>query len=92
MCGKVIKPEENGMLVRTYGKSTWTDKVIAGTERSKFGPMYVHFNQKCSETCDFYGPGNHFDYSRITIDTKTKEKLKNSESTLLKKPWCQVLV
>ena len=86
MCGKVIKPEEKDMLVRTYGKSSWTDKVT-GTERSKFGPMYVHFNQKCLETCNsekFYGPGNHFDYSRITIDTKTKEKLNNSESTLLK--------
>lgn len=86
MCGKVINPEDDGLLVRTYGKTTWTDK-STGAERSKFGPMYVHFNQKCLENSDsenFYGPSKSFDYSRIKIDDKTKEKLNKTEKVLLK--------
>ena len=86
MCGRMIKPEDDGLLVRTYGRTTWTDK-STGAERSKFGPMYVHFNQKCLENSDsetFYGPSKSFDYSKITIDDKTKEKLNKSETALLK--------
>ena len=67
-------------------KSSWTDKAT-GKEKSKFGPMYVHFNQKCLERCDsenFYGPDNSFDFSRITINTKTKEKLNKTEACLLR--------
>ena len=84
MCGKMIKPEDDGLLVWTYGKISWTDK-STGAERSKFGPMYIHFNQKCLENSEnFYGPSKRFDYSRITIDDKTKEKLNKSEVALLK--------
>ena len=85
MCGKVIKPEDDGLLVRSYGTSTWTDRTT-GAERSKFGPMYIHFNEKCLETFDsenFYGPGSHFDYSRIQIDEQVKSKLNDSEKHLL---------
>ena len=49
--------------------------------------MYIHFNQKCLENSDsenFYGPSKSFDYSRITIDDKTKGKLNKSEVALLK--------
>ena len=67
MCGKVIRPNDNGMLANSYGTSTWTDRK-AGQEKSKFGPMYIHFNSQCLETIDRennYGPGKCFDYKRI---------------------------
>ena len=77
MCGKVIRPNDNGMLANSYGTSTWTDRK-AGQEKSKFGPMYIQFNSQCLETFDRennYGPGKCFDYKRIQIDSKIQEKL-----------------
>jgi len=85
LCGKVIKPDDDDMLVRSYGTSTWTDRKT-GSERSKYGPMYVHFNQKCLEmfdTANHYGPGNSFDFGRIEVDKTTKDKLNNAERALL---------
>ena len=38
MCGKVIRPNDNGMLANSYGTSTWTDRK-AGQEKSKFGTV-----------------------------------------------------
>ena len=39
------------MIIRSYGMSTWTKKVT-GRENSKYGPMYLHFNEKCLKTVD----------------------------------------
>ena len=87
MCGKVIRPDGSGMLVKPYGAVTWTDRKI-GHEKSKFGPIYIHFNSQCLETFDRennYGPGKRFDYKRIQIDNKTQEKLTEAEKEFLMK-------
>ena len=87
MCGKDIKPDDDGMLVRSYGTKTWTDRKT-GIEKSKFGPMYVHFNQTCMERYDtenIYGPGNSFDYKRIQAEKSLQEKITAAEKNFLSK-------
>ena len=44
-CDKSIGNEDE-MIIRSYGTSTWTNKVT-GRENSKYGPMYLHFSEKC---------------------------------------------
>ena len=82
-CGRPIKVEEV-MIVRSYGRITWTDK-STGKEKAKFGPMYIHFHENClknfSET--FYTPGQSFDFLKIKIDSKTHKKLTEADKTLL---------
>ena len=34
------------MIIRSYGTSIWTSKVT-GREDYKYGPMYLHFHEKC---------------------------------------------
>ena len=72
------------MGVRSYGRITGTDKTT-GKQKVKFGPMYIHFRENClknfSET--FYATGQSFDFSKIKIDPKTKEKLTEADKTLL---------
>lgn len=85
MCGKPIRPDDDDMIVKSYGTSTWTDR-NTGLERSKFGPMYIHFNQKCLETFDSensYGPGNRFDYNRVEVHNSTQTKLQEAERMFL---------
>ena len=74
MCGKVVRPDDDGMLVKSYGTSTWTDRKT-GQEKSKFGPICIYFNSQCLGTSDRennYGPGKRFDYKRIQVDNKTQ--------------------
>ena len=70
------------MLVRVYRKIS--DK-STGAEGSKFGPMFIHFNQKCLEKSDsekkffflnFWLYKNHIWWQN--------EKLNKSEVALLK--------
>ena len=85
MCGKEIRPDDDGMLVKSYGIIMWTDRKT-GLEKSKFGPMYIHFNLQCLETFDrenIYGAGKCYDYKRIQIDNKTQEKLTEAEKGFL---------
>ena len=72
------------MVVRSYGRITWTDK-STGKEKAKFGPMYIHFHENClknfSET--FYAPTQSFEFSKMKTDPKTQEKLTEVDKTLL---------
>ena len=43
-CGKQIT-EDCFLVVKSFGTSRLTDK--NGNERSKFGPMYLHFEKNC---------------------------------------------
>ena len=72
------------MVVRSYGRITWTDK-SKGKEKAKFGPMYIHFHENCLKNFSdtFYAPGQSFDFSKIKIDPKTKETLMEADKTLL---------
>ena len=73
------------MLVKSYGTSSWTERKT-GQERSKFGPMYIHFISKCLEHFDgenYYGPRKRFDYKKIQVDKNTQEKLKEAEKAFL---------
>ena len=36
-CGKTILPEQEGMLIKSFGTTTWTD-AKTGAEKSKFDP------------------------------------------------------
>ena len=78
-CGRPIKVE-GVMVVRSYGRIAWTNK-STGKEKTKFGPMYIHFHENFSET--FYAPGQSFDFSKIKIDPKTPRKLTEADKTLL---------
>ena len=82
-CGRPIKVEEV-MVVRSYGRITWTDK-STGKEKAKFGPMDMLIHGNClknfSET--FYALGQSFDFSTKKIDPKTQEKLTEEDKTLL---------
>ena len=85
-CGVVIKPDEEGMLVRSYGTSM-TDRKT-GASKSKYDKLYIHFNQKFLEAFDsikFYGPGHQFDFKKIKVDKTTQEKLEDAERGLLNK-------
>ena len=85
-CDKSIGIEDE-MIIRSYGTSTWTNKVT-GWENSKYGPMYLHFNEKClknfdNESC--YGPEQAFNYSVVTVNPKSKGDLNPAEIDLLRK-------
>ena len=72
------------MVVKSFGTSRWTDK--NGNERSKFGPMYLHFEKNCLQNVDsenHYGPSQIFDYSRIAVDQKWKDQLSEAENRFL---------
>ena len=85
-CGKSIGNEDE-MINRSYGTSTWTNKVT-GKENSKYGPMYLHFNEKCLKNFDnenYYGPGQAFNYSAVTVNPKLQGDLNPTEIDLLRK-------
>ena len=85
LCGKSITPDEKCMLVKSCGTSHWSDK-NTGQEMSKFGPMYIHFNEKCliNFDCDrYYGPGSRFDYERIEVGLITQALLNKVEKEFL---------
>ena len=65
------------MIIRSYGTSTWTSKV-AGSENSKYGPMYLHFNENWFKNFKdeyYYSPGQAFNYSVVTVNPKSKGNL-----------------
>ena len=85
-CGKSIGNEDE-MIIRSYGTSTWTKKVN-GKENYKYGPMYLHFNEKCLKNFDnenYYGPGQAFNYSAVTVNLKSQADLNPAEIHLLRK-------
>ena len=87
MCGKVIKLNDDEMLVKSYGISTWIGRKT-GQEKSKFGLMYISFNSQCLETFDIennYGPGKRFHHKRIQVDNKTQDKLTEAIKTFIVK-------
>ena len=43
-CGKQIT-EDCFLVVKSFGTSRWTEKIW--NKRSKFGPMYLHFEKNC---------------------------------------------
>ena len=82
-CGKQIT-EDCFQVVKSFGTSRLTDK--NGNERSKFGPMYLHFEKNCLQNFDsenHYGPSQNFDYSRIAFDPKCKDQLSEAENIFL---------
>lgn len=84
-CGKKIE-EKDVMLIKSYGTTRWTDKK-SGKEMTKYGPMYIHFNEKCMKRFNddkFYGPGEQFDYSLITLSKETVAQLNDEEAVFLK--------
>ena len=75
------------MIIRSYGTSIWTNKET-GMENSKYGPMYLHFTEKCLKNVDNenqYGPGQAFNYSAVTVNPKSKGDLNPTEIDLLSK-------
>ena len=44
-CGIKIT-QNDGVLIKAYGTAKWMDKKL-GKEMSKYGPMYIHFNETC---------------------------------------------
>ena len=75
-CGKSIGNEDE-MIIRSYGTSAWTNKVT-GRENSKYGPVYLHFNERCLKNLDdenYYGPGQAFNYSLVTVEIDLSRKL-----------------
>ena len=73
-CGKKIT-QNDGMLIKR-----WTDKKT-GKEMSKYGPMYIHFNETCLKRHikKYYRPDEKFDYSVITLADETRNNLSEEE-------------
>ena len=87
MCGKKITPDDNGLLVRTYGTTTWTERGN-GREMSKYGPMYIHFSCSCLKAFDsknYYGVNDTFDYQRTIVEKNVQVELRNGEREMLLK-------
>ena len=81
--GKQIT-EDCFLVMKSFGTSRWTDK--NGNERSKFGPMYLHFEKNCLQNFDsenHHRLSQSFDYSRITVDQKCKDQLSEAENIFL---------
>ena len=91
-CGKPIKPDKPLLIVKSFGATKWTDRKT-GEEKTKNGPLYVHFKEKCLQAFDtstFYGPGNRFDYSRISINQVNHSELTPDEKANLQELGVQV--
>ena len=87
MCGKKITPDDNGLLVRTYGTTTWTERGT-GREMSKYGPMYIHFSGRCLKAFDsknYYEVNDTFDYQRIIVEKNVQAELRRGELEMLLK-------
>ena len=76
--------QNDGMLIKTYGTTRWTDKKT-GKEMSKYGPMYIHFNETCLKrhTKKYYSLEEKFDYSIITLADETRNNLSDEEKDFL---------
>ena len=76
------------MLVKSFGDVSYYDKQT-GKHTVKKGNHYIHFEEKCLKNYDavqtnhFYGPDEDFQYGKITLDTKTKEQLSQSDVDFL---------
>ena len=74
------------MIVRSYGKISWTDRKT-GEDKSKHGSLYIHFLDECLKTFDsdtYFAPGETFDFRKITVDDKTVTELNEREKTYLR--------
>ena len=60
---------------------------VTGRRNSKYGPMNLHFNEKCLKNFgdeNYYGPGQAFNYRVVTVNPKSKEDLNPADIDLLK--------
>ena len=83
-CGRVIS-NDDVLIAKSYGTIQWRE--TNGTEKSRFGPMYIHFQEKCLRGYDkdtYYGPRKRFDYSVIRVEEKCLTQLSNAETNFLK--------
>ena len=84
-CGEAIT-RETKMLVKTRGQTRWYDKK-AKEYKVGFGGFYIHFDDDCLKRFDedeYYAPNEHFNYKKITVNEKTKEKLNDDDLTFLR--------
>ena len=83
-CGKSID-KEDGMVIRSYGTSNWK---VTGKENFKYGPMYLHFNEKSLKKVydeNYYGPRQAFNYSAVRANPKSKGDINPADIHLLTK-------
>ena len=82
-CGKQIT-EDCFLVVKSSGTSRLANK--NRNRRSKFGQIYLHFENNCLQNFDsenHYEPSQSFDYSRITVNQKCKAQLSEVENKFL---------
>ena len=82
--GKTISTT-NSLSVRSFGTTSWTDRNTA-EYRTKYGPLYIHFQEKCLKNFDtekFYGSRESFNSNSITVDKDTSDSLKASGKVFL---------
>ena len=82
-CGIKIT-QNDGVLIKAYGTTKWMDKKL-GKEMSKYGPMYIHFNETCLKrhTKKYYRPDEKFDYSIINLADEARNNLSDEEKYFL---------
>ena len=84
-CGDKLSPSdlEDYLLVKSHGPSHFT---VKGEARTKFGPQYIHFNNKCLSE---YARSKHgisydkFPLSSIIVDKITADLLSDEEKNNL---------
>ncbi len=84
-CGQAIKINDR-LLVKSYGNSTWRDPKTH-EEMSRYGAMYIHFKDECLKAYDsstYYAPNENFNYEKIKLSQKSKEKLSSDDLDYLR--------
>ena len=84
-CGQKLSQsnEEDSLLTKSNGPTMF---LVNGEERTKVGPQYVHFNQKCLKE---YPHRKHnvqleeFPHEHIIVDRETLNRLTDEECTCL---------
>ena len=77
--------QSDRLLVRSYGISSWLDPKT-GEERSRHGPLYIHFQDNCLKAYDnknYYAPNELFNYQQIKFDEGTRKKLSDVDIVYL---------
>ena len=73
---------KGSLIIKSYRTTSWTDQKT-GKEKSKYGPMYVHFNWTCLKKYDterFYAQDRDFDGTQMSVNKETVKDFNEREN------------
>ena len=81
----MVKRINDSLILKSCGILSWRDQKT-GKGKSKYGPLYTHFNETSHKKCDTersFAQDEDFDYSQISFDKETVKDFNERESTFL---------